>query len=201
MWSIDTALPQDGGDPSERAGLIRISTCQTAIPARTVGFAARASRARLAASNVSSTPAAGRRRSWHGGLPGADEQIDRLGDRSRFGEQDLAPQRRVRRGQARKVAEPARGQQEESAPPPPRCAAGPSGPWRRPAADGSRRHEPVVPSGPSRRAGRRADPSTRGSATVAAGSVSGTGVRTQTIPSTTEAEACSGPARSVPPIG
>ena len=158
-----------------------ISTCQTATPERTVGFAARPSRALLGRARRSPRRAAASAsaiwsRSGCSRARRTDRSPRRPGRdwRSRI----VAPQRGLRRGQPREVAEPARGQQAGCpARPPPRCAARPHqrrrGDLREMADD---RDEPVVAlrvshDGPSA----ERDSIHARTASVAAGSVSGVG--------------------------
>ncbi len=130
-------------------------------------------------------------------------EVDRFGDRPTVREQDVAPQRGVRSCEPGEIAEPAGGEQQDVglvgflAWPP-----GSSERWTRPAAGGSRRPragrvgpgpcEPDVPRGESTHASR---------VSTAAGSLASCGVIAHTMPSTTDADACSGPDRSLPPMG
>ena len=181
-----------------------IGTWITATPERTCGLAARVSRAALAAANARSTSAA---------RPLADQvahpgqaghvQVDGLGDRRAVRQQDVAPQRRVRRGEPRQVAEAAGRQQQDLRLV--RLLVPPRGPSE--TVDATCGRWLTNPTSRSCRAGSirtgRApiarDPGLE--PVHAAGVGRRVGVSTQTMSSTTEAEAWSGPERSDPPMG
>ena len=118
-------------------------------------------------------------------------------------DEDRAPERGLRCRQPREISEPARGQQQELRLV--RLLSGGKAHQRR-RRDlremAHHRHEPIVAlrrqsHGPRARRV-RSRPRARRSARVP---VAACGATTHTMPSRTEAEACSGPERSLPPIG
>src|SRR3954465_609252 len=197
--------------PSPRTAVIRarapgssgISPCQTATPERTLGFGARPSRACLAASNVDSTPGASasaiRSRSDSSRCTNrsiADATSSRLATRISLHSDGCEAARRVR------SRNPPAASNSASASPASRSAAVPMsvveatcGRWLTNATSRSCRSGSIA-TGRAPTASAHAK-----SVDAAAGAVSGAGAAAQTIPSRTDAEACSGPDRSPPPIG